>query len=108
MSHITTYPLRRPRRYFGQDCLLEKIKHESIEHRRIADENAILRQRIEQFEAIEKLRLAQLDRADMIQTTQRARIDELRKLLIKLNTEYCGEIERLGEVIAKMRTEARQ
>lgn len=99
MSHITRMPLRRPQRYFGQDCLVENLQHESIEHRRIADENSILRQRIEQFEAVEKLRLAQLERSNMIQTTQRLRIDELSRL----NTEYCSEIYRLEEVVANLR-----
>ncbi len=101
MSHITVSPLRKQTRYFGQDCLVEKIQHEAIERARIADENAILREKIAQHEAIEKLRAAQLERADRIQTTQRLRIDEMSKL----NTEYCSEIERLEEVVAKLRIE---
>lgn len=99
MSHITVSPLRKQTRYFGQNCLVEKIQHEAIELSRLETENAILREKIAQHEAIEKLRAAQLERADRIQTTQRLRIDELSKL----NTEYCSEIERLEEVVAKMR-----
>ncbi len=101
MSNITTYPLRKPQQFFGQDCLVEKIAHEAIEHARIEAENAILRERIAQHEAIEKLRAAQLERADRIQTTQRLRIDEMSKL----NTEYCSEIERLEETVSKLRAE---
>jgi FtsZ-binding cell division protein ZapB len=43
MSHITSFPLRKPARYFGQDCLVEKIAHSAIEHARLETENAILR-----------------------------------------------------------------
>lgn len=129
MSHVTTYPLRKPQQYFGQDCYPEKLAQTAIEHARLETENALLRNErdswkrqaqeavaesydlrasiadqahiIKQHEAIEKLRAAQLERADNIQTTQRLRIDELSRL----NTEYCGDIERLEEVVAKLRTE---
>lgn len=43
MSHVTTYPLRKPARYFGQDCLVEKIQHDAIEHTRLETENELLR-----------------------------------------------------------------
>lgn len=136
MSYVTTYPLRKTVRYFGQDCQIEKLAHSAIEHARLETENNILRSEcarwkiqaqeamanrgeialrlaeimeresalvaaIAQHEAIEKLRRAQLERADMIQTAQRLRIDELSRL----NAEYCGDIERLEEVVAKLRTE---
>ncbi len=129
MSHITVSPLRRPQQFFGQDCMPVRLAESAIEHKRLADENEILRQRLReaiagqteialrlaeameresalvaavaQHEAIDKLRLAQLARADALQTTQRLRIDELSKL----NTEYCSEIERLEEVVAKLRIE---
>lgn len=43
MSYITAYPLRKPARYFGQDCQIEKLAHSAIEQARIETENAILR-----------------------------------------------------------------
>jgi len=105
MSHITWMARRRspePMQFFGQEFnVAEKLAHSALECKRVDDENNVLRAQIAQHEAVEKLRLAQLERADMIQTTQRLRIDELSKL----NTEYCGDIERLEEVVAKLRTE---
>ncbi len=43
MSHITSFPLRKPQQFFGTDCQIEKMAHSAIEHARLETENAILR-----------------------------------------------------------------
>ena len=91
----------KPDHLFGQDCLVEKLSHAAIERNRIADENAILREKVDHLRDSLRLADADLDAAERRNAKLEAKLAKLKRKLSLSAEGHAAIVEMLAGQVAE-------
>ena len=94
--------LFKPDHFFGQDCLVEKLAHGAIERGRIADENSILREKVDHLRSDLRLADADLDAAERRNAKIEAKLARLKRKLRLAGETHAAIVEMVSDKMGEM------
>ncbi len=94
-------PLFREDHFFGQDCLVEKLSQAAIERGRIADENSILREKVDHLRDSLRLADADLDSAERENAKLEKKLAKLKRKLSLAAEGHAAIVEMLAGQVAE-------